>query len=139
MKNTLVTIALRMLATALVAAAAAPAYAQSEEVIATVPFDFSVGSSHLPAGKYFVHPVSDDPSVMVIQSADGRQSAVTLTIPASGPDAASAVPELTFETRGTQHILARVVDEQGNSRAVVPPSRRAEVPAAPVATGGPQG
>jgi hypothetical protein len=120
MKTTFVALSIRLLAAALVAAAAAPVYAQGEEVIATVPFDFVVGAARLPAGKYIVRPASEDPSVIMIESADGHRGAVTLTLPAADRHASDHdAPRLTFETRGSEHVLASVVEIDGTVREVL--------------------
>ena len=120
MRTTFVARSIQILAAALVAAAAAPAYAQTDEVIATVPFDFVVGNEHLAAGKYMVRPASEDLSVVLIESADGRGSAVALTIANGKPNiAAPAAPGLTFEIRRAQHVLAGVVEGDGSEREIV--------------------
>jgi hypothetical protein len=120
MRTTHVARSIQILAAALVAAAAAPAYAQTDEVIATVPFNFVVGTEHLPAGKYIVRPASEDLSVVLIESADGRGSAFALTIANGGPNiTAPAAPGLTFEIRGAEHVLAGVVEGDGSERNIV--------------------
>ena len=79
MRTTLVAISIRILAGALLSAPA-PAFAQEEPIIvATVPFDFTVGNQHLSAGKYVVRPESNDPSVVWIERTDSRDAAVART------------------------------------------------------------
>jgi hypothetical protein len=118
MRTTLVAISIRILAGALVSAPA-PVFAQEEPIIvATVPFDFTVGHQHLPAGKYVVRPESDNPSVVWIERADGREAAVALTIPLE-ESSASSTPSLIFETRDNQHVLARLVDADDTEREII--------------------
>jgi hypothetical protein len=117
MRTTLVAISIRILAGALLSVPA-PAFAQQEPIVATVPFDFTVGSQHLPAGKYIVRPEFDNPSVVWIERADGREGAVALTIPFEESNA-PATPSLIFETRDNQHVLARFVDADDTQREII--------------------
>ena len=117
MRTTLVAISIRILAGALLSAPA-PAFAQEEPIVATVPFDFTVGTQHLPAGKYVVRPESDNPSIVWIERADGREAAVALTI-AVAESNAPTTPSLIFETRDNQHVLARLVDADDTQREII--------------------
>ncbi len=72
----------------------------------------------MPAGKYVVADVSDNPSVVSIASADGRQFSYTMTIPSQASET-PARPELVFEKVENQYVLARVVPENGIGRAIV--------------------
>jgi hypothetical protein len=118
MRTTLVAISIRILAGALLSAPA-PAFAQEEPIIvATVPFDFTVGHQHLPAGKYVVRPEYDNPSIVWIERADGREAAVALTI-AVAESNAPTTPSLIFETRDNQHVLARLVDADDTQREII--------------------
>jgi hypothetical protein len=88
--------------------------------VARVPFAFTVGDSRMPAGDYVVKEVSDDPSVVSIASADGRQFAFTLTVPSSAHVLETpAQPELVFEKLDNQYFLARVVPAGGMEREIV--------------------
>jgi len=118
MRTTLVAISIRILAGALFSAPAL-AFAQEEPIIvATVPFDFTVGQQHLPAGKYVVRPEYDNPSIVWIERADGREAAVALTI-AVAESNAPTTPSLIFETRDNQHVLARLVDADDTQREII--------------------
>jgi hypothetical protein len=109
------------LATALVmVGGASVARADDERIVARVPFAFMVGESRMPAGDYLVREMSDDPSVVSIASADGRQFAYTLTIPSSARVLEPpAQPELVFEKLDNQYFLARVVPAGGMEREIV--------------------
>jgi hypothetical protein len=98
-----------------------------DEIVANVPFDFVVGSVQLPAGKYTVKPASDDPSVAMIESADGRHVSLTLTMPAEQRPTGQAT--LVFEKRDNQYFLSRLMDPDGDGREIVPSraSRQHEV------------
>jgi len=108
------------------------ARADDEKIVARVPFAFVVGTSTMPAGKYVVAEVSDNPSVMSIASADGRQFAYTMTIPSQASET-PAQPELVFEKVENQYVLARVVPENGIGRAIVMAHTRTEREHAPTA------
>lgn len=112
----------RICAVALAAAAmaiGAVSVARAEDrVVANVPFAFIVGNVRLPAGSYVVREdMSTGAGVVAIQSADGRRSVVTLTIPYV-PDRAPAHPELVFEKFNDQYFLFRIVPADGDEREV---------------------
>src|SRR5256885_15987549 len=85
---------IRILAVGLLSiAGAATARADDDEIVANVPFNFIVGSTLMPAGKYLVKPASDDLRVVLIERSDGRQAAFSLTVPVAF-DIRVASPEL---------------------------------------------
>jgi hypothetical protein len=90
----------------LVLVGASPAHAQ-ETVIADVPFDFIVGSSHLPAGHYVIAE-RDNPAVVSIANTNGRVFTFVLTL-ADSFDEAVSQPEPVFEQFGGQRFLSRIV------------------------------
>ena len=106
--------------------------ADDEKMVARVPFAFVVGTSTMPAGKYVVAEVSDNPSVVSIASADGRQFAYTLTIPSQARET-PAQPELVFAKVENQYVLTRVVPENGIGRAIVGAHAHTEREHAPTA------
>ena len=60
--------------------AVVPAFAETDEVQVTIPFQFTVGSQILPAGRYVIHPVDlYDPSLMVIHNVRTADEAIFLT------------------------------------------------------------
>ena len=107
-----------LVASLVIVGSASIARADDEKIVARVPFAFVVGTSTMPAGKYVVAEVSDNPSVVSIASADGRQFAYTMTIPSQAGET-PAQPELVFEKVENQYVLARVVPENGIGRAIV--------------------
>ena len=111
---------IRILAAAalLSVASAGVARADDEHIVAKVPFDFIVGDAHLPAGKYVVTPVSEDPSIVAIESADGHQVVCSLTIPVSW-DVPVSKPELVFERHDNQYVLARLIAADGTEREIL--------------------
>jgi hypothetical protein len=107
-----------IVATGLAAVATASVARADEQIVARVPFDFIVGDSRLPAGAYVVTNISNDPGVMSIVSADGRQFVYTLTIPSSSGQT-PAQPELVFEQFENEYVLARVTPAAGDEREMV--------------------
>jgi hypothetical protein len=89
-----------------------------QKIAATVPFDFIVGDSRLPAGDYIVAELSDDPGVLSVASVDGRQFTFALTIPVPFNQPLQ-LPELTFQWFGGQRFLARIVPATGDGRAIL--------------------
>ena len=52
-----------------------------DTIVAKVPFDFVVGTAQMPAGNYVVKNMSDDETVVLVESTDGRHVAYAITIP----------------------------------------------------------
>jgi hypothetical protein len=82
------------------------AYGQSStRMKVSIPFDFRVGSQSLPAGEYSVVPKS--PSMVVIRSQDGHQSAPALTN-AVQANQSSTDGKLIFNSYGAYHFLSQI-------------------------------
>src|SRR5262245_49760731 len=75
--------------------------AQSGMLAANIPFQFNVGKAVLPSGEYFVKSVN--PTTFLIQSKDGRQSAVASTIGVSSAKADDK-GKLVFNRYGNQYF-----------------------------------
>jgi hypothetical protein len=117
---------IRILAVALLTmAGAATARASDDEIVASVPFNFIVGTAHMPAGKYIVKPASDDLRVVLVESSDGHAAALSLTVPVAS-EVQVATPELVFEKRDNQYFLARLIPADGNEREIPPLAARSE-------------
>src|SRR5882724_1802962 len=81
-------------------------YAQSSTVLKMdVPFEFRVGGQSLPAGEYTVVPKS--PTIVVIQSKDGRRSAVAQSN-AVQSNHSSADGKLIFNRYGEYRFLSQI-------------------------------
>lgn len=82
------------------------AYAQSStRMKVTIPFDFRVGSQSLPAGEYTVVPKS--PTIVLIQSKDGHQSAPAQTnVVKVNPGQVDG--KLIFNCYGAYHFLSQI-------------------------------
>jgi hypothetical protein len=113
-----------VVAAAAVLLVAAPAARAQDEVMATVPFDFVVGTARMPAGDYMISEQSDG----VVIKIDGRrnhQASFALTM--SGfIDATFSQPELVFDKSGETYFLERIVVAPGNVRELpLPPAMKA--------------
>lgn len=103
-----------MLAVAL-AVVSANAQSSANRVVANVPFEFSVGYKALPAGTYSVQSIVSAGDGLLIQSTDGKISALRLS------DATRQIKEkpkarLVFHRYGERYFLAEVwngVDNTG--------------------------
>jgi hypothetical protein len=88
-----------------------------------IPFQFHVGSSKLPAGKYIIHMLDDsDLKVMEISSADGSTSAL-FNVQSAQASSASARSELIFNKYGNRYFLAELFDEDNPDGSRVVESR----------------
>jgi hypothetical protein len=79
-----------------------------DQLVVTVPFEFVVGGTTLPAGTYRVHRLSEDnPSGgLVLTSYENR--VITMVLPIDIESAHDNKPEVTFKTAGDQHVLSQV-------------------------------
>jgi hypothetical protein len=84
------------------------AQAAVDQLVVTVPFEFVVGGTTLPAGTYRVHRLSDDnPSEgLVLSSYENR--VITTVLPIDVESTHDNKPEAAFETAGDQHLLSRI-------------------------------
>jgi len=78
-----------------------------DQVVVTVPFDFVVGNTTLPAGTYHVHRVADDPWEGLVLSSYENHVA-TAVIPTEVKNVSTKKPLLSFETAGNEHFLNRI-------------------------------
>jgi hypothetical protein len=97
------------------AVASANAQSNANKVVADVPFEFSVGYKALPAGTYSVQSIVSAGDGLLIQSTDGKMSALRLS------EATRRIKEkprarLVFHRYGERYFLAEVwngVDNTG--------------------------
>ncbi|MDQ3804244.1 MAG: hypothetical protein M3416_10485 [Acidobacteriota bacterium] len=86
-----------------------------------IPFSFTAGDRHLPAGRYTVRSVRLDSSALVIRSEDGEESVVVLT---NAAGAGSQQAKLTFRQYGDRYFLAGVWAGGAARGREVPESKR---------------
>jgi len=100
-------------------AGASVARADEDEIVAKVPFDFVVGTAHMPAGKYIVKPAAEGPGVVSIERADGHAAVFALTAPMAW-DANAPNAELVFQKHENHYFLSKLVSSDGSERELVP-------------------
>jgi hypothetical protein len=77
------------------------------ELNVTLPFEFVVGNTTLPAGKYIVKRISDQPfDVLMITRPDTRTS--VLVKPIAMDNASDYKPNVSFRMVGDQHFLSGI-------------------------------
>lgn len=62
----------------------------------SVPFPFTVEGKSLPAGRYQVERLTDDPSALTIRDTQQRVGTVVLAVPMEGTDPSGDEPAMTF-------------------------------------------
>jgi len=79
------------------------------EIKAHIPFQFEVENTVLPAGDYTIEPLGiDDPSVLVLRSADDKMAIQFLTV-AKAPNRNLQSAELVFDRLGKKEFLRDVL------------------------------
>ena len=111
------------------AAAVASANAQSaNKVVATIPFDFSVGYKTMPAGEYSVQAINNTNGALMIRSADAKLAAIRLTNETERSKK-NTHARLVFHRYGERYFLAEVwsgFDESGRQLYKSQEERRIE-------------
>jgi hypothetical protein len=85
---------------------AGSAVAQDHRVKATVPFNFTVNNSWLPAGTYTIGSNASTPNVLSIR--DRAKSVHILTIGPTDPRDSEKVGKLVFHRYGNQYFLSEI-------------------------------
>lgn len=79
-----------------------------DQLSVTVPFEFVVDGTTLPAGMYRLHRLSDaNPSGGLVLSSYGNR-VTSLVLPVDVENATVYKPQLTFEAIGGQRVLSRI-------------------------------
>ena len=100
------------LATAVISANAQSA--NSNKVVDNVPFEFSVGYKSMPAGEYSVQTIASASDGLLIQSADGKISALRLS-DAIQTSKDKPKARLVFHRYGDRYFLAEVWNGADNT------------------------
>ena len=81
--------------------------ASSQRLTANIPFAFNVGNKTLPAGKYTITLLSStsDRKVIQLRSADGRSSAMVLTLRVNAKTSENA--RIVFRRYGDSYFFAQ--------------------------------
>jgi hypothetical protein len=98
---------------------AGTSFAQSREVQATVPFDFTVANKLLPAGTYTI--TQRETSVVVIRSHDKPIAILTLADPDDHKSPNQG--KLVFNKYGSQYFLSEILCDQSDMHVAVPASK----------------
>jgi hypothetical protein len=88
---------------------AASAQYNDQKMVATIPFDFVVGKTALPAGQYVF--LRTGQNQLLVRNTDGRNLTTVLT-GAVETAKASSDSKLRFETVNGSHVLVQVWKEQ---------------------------
>lgn len=87
---------------------AAHAQYNDQKVTATVPFDFVVGKSTLPAGEYVF--LRTGANTLLVRSPQGRSFVTVVTGPVQASEVVSR-PKLRFANIAGRHVLVQVWSE----------------------------
>lgn len=118
MKKSLVLLAVLALAAVVVA----PASAQSATLKANIPFEFSAGSSVLPAGDYTLQG-SWSSSVVLLRGADPNSAGyISARASQTAPGALGDKAKLIFNRVGDQYFLRQIVDGSRSTVRDIPMS-----------------
>lgn len=100
-------------------------YAQtSENMNVDIPFQFSVGGKTLSPGRYTVKRNSQFSSAYIIQSRDGGDSVIVLTIASLISDrVADRRAKLVFNAYGNRHFLSQLWMPSRNTGNHIPQSK----------------
>ncbi len=79
----------------------------AKRIVANIPFEFSVGYKTMAAGDYSVRAVNTEGNALMIQSADGKSSAVRLSDTTERARDKSHA-RLVFHKYGDRYFLAEV-------------------------------
>jgi hypothetical protein len=103
--------AITMLSLFITMAAASSFARTNEKLFFYVPFNFTVGSTNLPAGQYTIEPIGI--ARLIIRNADGDAigTAVTVNVQSSTTQKQS---QLMFRRYGNQYFLAQIWTEGDN-------------------------
>jgi len=100
----------------------------AQKVIATIPFEFNVGETRLPAGKYTItvaNPTSDR-KILQIRNANGRSSAMVVTTNVLGNAADDT--KVVFHRYGDRYFFAQaqIAGDATSLAAIKSKAERAE-------------
>ena len=100
---------------------AGSAVAQGHAVKATVPFDFAVGNSHLPAGTYTISSADDRSSTELVIRSNSGKVAILTTAYADGKQ--SNTGKLVFDKYGDQYFMREILCSNADMDLALPVSK----------------
>ena len=96
------------LTVALALATAGASNAQtSNQIVADIPFEFTVGGESLPSGQYTVRAANSQGNALIVQSSDAKSAAMRLTN-SIRPSKPNTQARLVFHRYGERYFLAEV-------------------------------
>lgn len=101
-------------------AASVPGFAQSSRITVKVPFDFTVGSTAMPAGDYLVE--EDSSGVVFITSEGTTRKTIGVLTSADLPDRNNE-PALRFDKINGRYNLSEVMMYAEPSRRIITSSK----------------
>ena len=105
---------------ALVLLAVTAGPARADEVVATVPFAFTVNGQEMPAGTYRVDRDVTDPLLLIIHEVGGPHAfAMAIARPADGRDPAGSTPALQFTHDGGTYRLHAVWESASDGQTLM--------------------
>jgi hypothetical protein len=112
------TIALSIAATLV---ASGTAFAQNHTVQATVPFNFTVGSTSLPAGTYTVKNVNSDGTVLGLSNQE--QNVATIVMGQADANGAAQNGKMIFHKYGDRYFLSEIRYANSTAKVYFSPTR----------------
>jgi hypothetical protein len=95
-------------------------YAGSEGTVsATIPFDFIVANTTLPAGQYTVSRLNN--TALIVRSEDAKSTAIVLAMVVQAKSS-NGQPKLEFNRYGSKHFLSKVWSGYDNTGRALPKS-----------------
>jgi hypothetical protein len=99
--------------------AAAPVSAQDVDLVARVPFEFTVGNSALPRDTYQLSRLDGHPEMLLVR---GDRKGVFVRTEEMGRQRDNVAPSLLFHRYGNQYFL-REIRLEGNDRLDLPETK----------------
>jgi hypothetical protein len=100
---------------------AGSAVAQGHAVQATVPFDFTVASAHVPAGTYTISSANQrDSNLIMLRNETGK---VTIMAAAYANGKQSQTGKLVFDKLGDQYFLREILCASADMNLALPASK----------------
>jgi hypothetical protein len=89
----------------------------------TTSFAFTVGNTTVPAGRYTITPVEDDPWVLELK---GGRTSVLFETQSATPKEVPSKDEIVFQRYGDQYVLKNIWSEGSGAGYVTEPAAREE-------------
>ena len=107
-----------IVAIALVSAVVTANAQTSRQIVADVPFEFSIGYKTLPTGQYIMQTLASAGDGLLIQSADAKTSALRPS-EATAPMKHKTYARLIFHRYGERYFLAQVWSGDSSGRQLL--------------------